>query len=50
MAATAIEKLDKRTYGISEQQFRNTFEKVSTLPGITGHNLPGQGSPTDVDA
>src|SRR3977135_1133500 len=29
----------KRTYGISEQQFRNTFEKVSTLPGITGHNL-----------
>ena len=29
----------KRIYGISEQQFRNTFEKVSTLPGITGHNL-----------
>src|SRR5213596_2248881 len=29
----------KRTYGISEQQFRNAFEKVSTLPGITGHNL-----------
>ena len=26
-------------YGISEQQFRNTFEKVSSLPGITGHNL-----------
>ena len=25
--------------GISEQQFRNTFEKVSSLPGITGHNL-----------
>jgi small subunit ribosomal protein S4 len=29
----------KRIYGISERQFRNTFEKVSTLPGITGHNL-----------
>ena len=29
----------KRTYGVSEKQFRNTFERVSTLPGITGHNL-----------
>src|SRR5919106_3087640 len=29
----------KRIYGVSEQQFRNTFEKVSTQPGITGHNL-----------
>ncbi len=29
----------KRTYGVSEKQFRNTFEKVATLPGITGHNL-----------
>ena len=29
----------KRIYGISERQFRNTFEKVSSLPGITGHNL-----------
>ena len=29
----------KRMYGISEGQFRNTFEKVTTLPGITGHNL-----------
>ena len=29
----------KRMYGISEQQFRNTFERVSSLPGITGHNL-----------
>ena len=29
----------KRIYGLSEQQFRNTFEKVSKLPGITGHNL-----------
>jgi small subunit ribosomal protein S4 len=29
----------KRIYGLSEQQFRNTFEKVSSLPGITGHNL-----------
>ncbi len=29
----------KRTYGVSEKQFRNTFEKVASLPGITGHNL-----------
>jgi small subunit ribosomal protein S4 len=29
----------KRIYGVSEQQFRNTFERVSTQPGITGHNL-----------
>jgi small subunit ribosomal protein S4 len=29
----------KRIYGVSEKQFRNTFEWVSTLPGITGHNL-----------
>ena len=29
----------KRIYGLSEQQFRNTFTKVTTLPGITGHNL-----------
>jgi small subunit ribosomal protein S4 len=29
----------KRMYGVSERQFRNTFEKVATLPGITGHNL-----------
>ena len=29
----------KRMYGISEKQFRNTFERVATLPGITGHNL-----------
>ena len=29
----------KRIYGLSELQFRNTFERVSTLPGITGHNL-----------
>src|SRR5262245_48799474 len=29
----------KRIYGVSETQFRNTFEQVSTLPGITGHNL-----------
>jgi len=29
----------KRIYGVSEKQFRNTFEKVSTMPGITGHNL-----------
>ncbi|GAC1477671.1 MAG: 30S ribosomal protein S4 [Gemmatimonadaceae bacterium] len=29
----------KRIYGVSERQFRNTFEQVSPLPGITGHNL-----------
>src|SRR5439155_1638364 len=29
----------KRIYGLSEQQFRNTFRKVATMPGITGHNL-----------
>jgi small subunit ribosomal protein S4 len=29
----------KRIYGVSERQFRNTFERVATMPGITGHNL-----------
>src|SRR5919107_4872743 len=29
----------KRIYGISERQFRNTFEKVAGQQGITGHNL-----------
>jgi small subunit ribosomal protein S4 len=29
----------KRIYGVSEQQFRNTFERVNTMPGVTGHNL-----------
>src|SRR5712664_2509559 len=29
----------RRIYGLSEQQFRNTFERVSSLPGVTGHNL-----------
>ena len=29
----------KRLYGRREKQFRNTFERVSALPGITGHNL-----------
>ncbi|HET7586007.1 MAG TPA: 30S ribosomal protein S4 [Gemmatimonadaceae bacterium] len=29
----------KRIYGVSERQFRNTFERVNTMPGITGHNL-----------
>jgi small subunit ribosomal protein S4 len=29
----------KRIYGLTEKQFRNTFERVSPLPGITGHNL-----------
>jgi small subunit ribosomal protein S4 len=29
----------KRTYGLTERQFRNTFKKVNSLPGVTGHNL-----------
>jgi small subunit ribosomal protein S4 len=29
----------KRIYGVSERQFRNTFDRVAPLPGITGHNL-----------
>jgi small subunit ribosomal protein S4 len=29
----------KRIYGVSERQFRNTFDKVRTLPGVTGTNL-----------
>jgi small subunit ribosomal protein S4 len=29
----------KRIYGVSEKQFRNTFDRVATLPGIHGHNL-----------
>jgi small subunit ribosomal protein S4 len=29
----------KRMYGVSEKQFRNTFEKVASLPGVAGHNL-----------
>jgi len=29
----------KRIYGVSEKQFRNTFDKVATQAGITGHNL-----------
>jgi small subunit ribosomal protein S4 len=29
----------RRIYGVSEGQFRNTFERVAKLPGITGHNL-----------
>jgi len=29
----------KRIYGVSEKQFRNTFERVTTMPGVTGHNL-----------
>ena len=29
----------KRIYGISEKQFRNTFDRVSTQAGITGHNV-----------
>ena len=29
----------KRTYGLSEGQFRRTFDRVRTLPGVTGANL-----------
>ncbi len=29
----------KRIYGVSERQFRNTFERVNKMPGVTGHNL-----------
>ncbi len=29
----------KRIYGMSERQFRNTFERVRQLPGATGENL-----------
>jgi small subunit ribosomal protein S4 len=29
----------KRIYGLSEKQFRNTFERVAGDPGIAGHNL-----------
>jgi len=29
----------KRIYGLSEKQFRNTFERVAAQPGVTGHNL-----------
>jgi small subunit ribosomal protein S4 len=29
----------KRVYGLTERQFRNTFKRVNSLPGVTGHNL-----------
>ena len=29
----------KRTYGLSERQFRNTFTSVTRLPGVKGTNL-----------
>jgi small subunit ribosomal protein S4 len=29
----------KRIYGLSESQFRNLFEKVTSLPGVKGTNL-----------
>jgi len=29
----------KRIYGVSERQFRNTFENVRKMPGVTGSNL-----------
>ncbi|HWO89777.1 MAG TPA: 30S ribosomal protein S4 [Gemmatimonadales bacterium] len=29
----------KRIYGLTERQFRNTFERINREPGITGENL-----------
>ncbi|MFQ6047136.1 MAG: 30S ribosomal protein S4 [Gemmatimonadales bacterium] len=29
----------KRMYGLTERQFRNTFERVRKVPGVTGENL-----------
>ncbi len=29
----------KRIYGLTERQFRNTFERISREPGVTGENL-----------
>jgi small subunit ribosomal protein S4 len=29
----------KRMYGLTERQFRNTFDRVRQLPGVTGENL-----------
>ncbi len=29
----------KRIYGLTERQFRNTFDRVLRLPGVTGENL-----------
>lgn len=29
----------KRIYGLTERQFRNTFQRVRKLPGVTGGNL-----------
>ncbi len=29
----------KRMYGISERQFRNTFQRIRRAPGVTGDNL-----------
>ena len=29
----------KRIYGLRERQFHSVFVKVSSLPGVTGHNL-----------
>ena len=39
LEAAAREAEDQAHLRVSEQQFRNTFEKVRPLPGITGHNL-----------
>lgn len=29
----------KRQYGVSEKQFRNTYDKISSQQGLRGHNL-----------
>ena len=29
----------KRIYGVSEKQFRNTFDRVAAQPGVADHNL-----------
>ena len=29
----------KRLYGLTERQFRNTFERINREPGVTGENL-----------
>jgi len=31
----------RRIYGVLERQFRNTFEKASSMKGVTGENLMG---------
>src|SRR5947209_18067544 len=29
----------KRIYGVSESKLTHTFERVKTLPGVSGHNV-----------